>query len=73
MILRTIILSLTFLATISGYCQSVLRVRIANPSKEHYKELSLLDSKASPAFAWMDTIQYPRKEVATATLAVTMW
>lgn len=47
--------------------------RVADESKAHYKTLSSLDKKPTSAFAWMDTIKYPRKEVATGTLAVTMW
>jgi acid phosphatase (class A) len=46
--------------------------RIATPPKDHYKTLGELSAKADPAYAWMDTITYPAKEVATGTLAATM-
>jgi acid phosphatase (class A) len=67
-------LALGLLSTIiASYSQSVPAVRNARPAKAHYKELSLLDRKPNSAFAWMDTITFPRKEVATSTMAVTMW
>jgi acid phosphatase (class A) len=46
--------------------------RTARPSKDHYKTLGALSAKTDAAYAWMDTIVYPAKEVATGTLAATM-
>jgi acid phosphatase (class A) len=42
------------------------------PPKDHYRTLYQLDKKPHASFAWMDTITYPAKEVATGTLAATM-
>jgi acid phosphatase (class A) len=71
---RMLLLSVCFLSvTALSYSQSALLIRDASPGKVHYKELSLLDKKPNPNFAWMDTVPYPRKEVGTATMAVTMW
>ena len=46
--------------------------RVAQPSKDHYKTIGALSAKPVAAYAWMDTIVYPAKEVATGTLAATM-
>jgi acid phosphatase (class A) len=46
--------------------------RVVRPPKDHYKALGALPAKPDPAYAWMDTIVYPAKEVATGTLAATM-
>ena len=42
------------------------------PATGYYKTLGELNPKPDPSFAWMDTIKYPPKEVATGTLAATM-
>ena len=47
-------------------------LREAAPPEGHYKTLSELDNKSNASFSWMDSIKYPRKEVATSTLAATM-
>lgn len=74
MLKRMLLLPVCFLSVIAlSYSQSALLIRDASPGKAHYKELSLLDKKPNPTFAWMDTIPYPRKEVGTASMAVTMW
>jgi len=52
--------------------QKPVILRNAAPAEGHYKRLSDLDGKPNPVFSWMDTIKYPRKEVATSTLAATM-
>lgn len=57
---------------ITGYAQTTHVMREAAPAKEHYKNLWGLNNKPDPSFAWMDTIKYPPKEVATSTLAATM-
>ena len=71
---RMHLLTACFLSIVSlSYSQSTLLIRDARPVKLHYKELSLFDKKPDPAFGWMDTIPYPRKEIGTASMAVTMW
>ena len=57
---------------ITGYAQPAHIRREAASAKEHYKSLWGLNNKPDPSFAWMDTIKYPPKEVATSTLAATM-
>jgi acid phosphatase (class A) len=52
---------------LSNYTQ-----RTPAPAKDHYKTLGALSPKPDAAYAWMDTITYPAKEVATGTLAATM-
>ena len=62
-----LLLAVCYLSVIAlSYSQSAILIRNARLVKSHYKELSLLDKKRDPVFAWMDTIQYPRKEVGTA-------
>jgi acid phosphatase (class A) len=74
MLSRTLLFVLNFFySTILCYSQSLFGIRAEDPPKAHYAELALLDQSPDPAFAWMDTITYPRKDVATSTLAVTMW
>lgn len=46
--------------------------KAAPPATGYYKTLGELSPKPDPSFAWMDTIKYPPKEVATGTLAATM-
>src|SRR5688572_4036986 len=71
---KTLLFALAFFCSnILCYAPSSNVTRVAGASKAHYKELTLLDRKPNRAYAWMDTITYPRKEVATSTLAVTMW
>ena len=55
-----------------SYSQISLPVRQVTGARVHYKEFSELDKKPNLLFAWMDTITFPRKEVATSTLAATM-
>ena len=68
--LLTFCLSVCVLITI--HAQSRYSPREVAAPQAHYKELTKLDSKPSKAYSWMDTITYPRKEVATGTLAATM-
>ena len=71
--LRGIIFLTALLSFFLAYSQSIPASKSAPPSKGHYRDLSLLNRKHNAAYAWMDTITYPRKEVATSTMAVTMW
>lgn len=74
MLKRLFLPPLCFLSAFAiSHSQSTLLTRDAHPVKSHYKELALLDKNPDPAFAWMDTITYPRKEVGTASMAVTVW
>src|SRR5688500_9842888 len=74
MVPKMLFFALTFFcANILCYPQSSIVSRDAGPARAHYKQLTLLDRKPNPDYAWMDTITFPRKEVATSTLAVTMW
>jgi acid phosphatase (class A) len=74
MLPRTLLFVLIFsYSTILCYSQSLIRIHSEDPPKAHYKELGSLDNSPNSAYAWMDTITFPRKEVATSTLAVTMW
>jgi hypothetical protein len=74
MVPQTLLFALSFFCSnILCYAQSANGSRVARPAKTHYKELALFDKTTNSAYAWMDTMTYPRKEVATSTLAVTMW
>ena len=73
MIKRKHLLACCFsISIILGYSQKTYVTRDAAPAKEHYKNLWNLSTKPDLSFAWMDTIKYPPKEVATSTLAATM-
>lgn len=52
--------------------QQTYHQKEAGPARVHYKALSELSNKPNSSYAWMDTIKYPPKEVATSTLAATM-
>lgn len=67
--LLTCCLSVSIIIT---YAQKPYVARELAPAKEHYKNLGELDNKPNSFFAWMDTLKYPPKEVATSTLAATM-
>jgi len=63
---------LSIITTFEIAAQKSYFLRNAAPAEGHYKTLSELDSRPNSVFSWMDTIKYPRKEVATSTLAATM-
>src|SRR5688572_17478937 len=67
-----LICCLSLINLFEGEAQDSYSLREAAPAEGHYKTLSRLDSKPNSAFSWMDTIKYPRREVATSTLAATM-
>ena len=68
----TCLLFFVIAANAQGNSYKEFTKRFAAPSKDHYKTLAALSAKPDPAFAWMDTIKYPAKEVATGTLSATM-
>ena len=63
---------LSIIITFEISAQKSYFLRNAAPAEGHYKTLSDFDSRPDSVFSWMDTIKYPRKEVATSTLAATM-
>ncbi len=62
-----------FISLIATQAQKTIQLEKTLASATgYYKALGSLNSKPDPSFAWMDTIRYPPKEVATGTLAATM-
>ena len=70
---KTFLFLSTFILLGATQAQTILQLEKAyTPATGYYKTLEALNAKPDPAFAWMDTIKYPPREVATGTLAATM-